>query len=44
MNSWEKLMKIVESIEIVDESPVGGGGAEDGESGAPEETEVEETY
>jgi len=41
MNIWEQLMLMVETIE---ESPVGGGGAEDGESGAPEETEVEETY
>ncbi|MFA5750585.1 MAG: hypothetical protein WC895_05245 [Candidatus Shapirobacteria bacterium] len=32
------------ATESVDESPMGGGGAEDGSTGEPEETEVEEEY
>jgi len=56
MSAWDILQKKIDEAFIRDlvkryikeqeikESPVGGGAAEDGEGGAPVETEVEETY
>lgn len=40
----EALEKKLYMTKVKKESPMGGGGAQDGESGAPEESEVEGTY
>ncbi len=40
----KKLGDKLYQMKVKKESPMGGGGAEDGEAGAPQETEVEEVY